>query len=319
MTQRNEPLRLVFFGSGAFGLPTLEALHRQTDRFEVALIVSQPDRPAGRKRRLTPTPVAQWAHEHHLAVVTPERVNDPQSIEDVRRAQADAFVVIAFGQKIGPALLEGAFAINLHGSLLPAYRGAAPIQRAMIDGRVRTGVSVITLAQRMDAGDILATAVAEIRPDETAGELHDRLALLGPEAIMRVLEQFRTGSLDPRPQDESLATAAPKLNKSEGTAAFDTSAPLARARIHGLNPWPGCSVLLDGTVVKLCRVRDWPAESHRAAPGVVLDTLHVACAAGAIELLELQPEGGRVLTLAEFRNGRALDPGMRLTPRPAEA
>lgn len=305
----------MFFGSGAFGLPTLEHLHAQHDRFELALVVSQPDKPAGRKRRLTSTPVAEWAQAVGLACIKPERVNEGSIVEQVRSLGADAFVVIAFGQKIGPALLEGVFAINLHGSILPAYRGAAPIQRAMMDGCTTTGVSVITLAQRMDAGDILAVDSTPIRAEETAGELHDRLALLGPYVVARVLEQYRTGTLAAQPQDESLATAAPKLRKIEGTTAFDLPAARVRARIHGLNPWPGCGVALDGAPLRLIRVRDWPDEAHRARPGTILDNLHVACASGAIEIVEIQPEGGRAMPLAAYRNGRVLEPQMQFTPQ----
>ncbi len=308
-------MRLVFFGSGAFGLPTLQFLCAQRDRFEIALVVSQPDKPAGRKQRPTPTPVAQWAHERGLACIKPARVNEPDVVERVRSADAQAFVVIAFGQKIGPALLQGVFAINLHGSILPAYRGAAPIQRAMMDGAASTGVSVITLAQRMDAGDILATESTPIGSDETGGELHDRLALLGPAVVERVLEQFREGTFSPRAQEESLATMAPKLTKEEGTCRFDLPAQSVRARIHGLNPWPGCGVLLDGEPVRLLRVRDWPREPHGSAPGTILDNLHVACATGALEILELQPPNGRAMTLAAYRNGRAFEAGMQFTPR----
>lgn len=312
-------MRLVYFGSGAFGLPTLQFLCAQRDRFEITLVVSQPDKPAGRKRQLTPTPVAQWAHEQGLACIKPARVNEPEVVERVRSADAQAFVVIAFGQKIGPALLEGVFAINLHGSILPAYRGAAPIQRAMMDGCATTGVSVITLAQRMDAGDILATESTPIGSNETAGELHDRLALLGPGVVARVLEQFRAGTLEPQPQDERNATSAPKLAKREGTTDFALPAERVRAWIHGLNPWPGCTVNLDGDEVRLIRVRDWPDESHDAAPGTVLNSLHIACASGAVEVLELQPLGGRVMALDAYRRGRAFEARMQFTPRAGEA
>ncbi len=279
------------------------------------LVVSQPDKPAGRKRRLTPTPVAEWAQRVGLSCIKPERVNEDSVLERVRSLGADAFVVIAFGQKIGPTLMEGVFSINLHGSLLPEYRGAAPIQRAMMDGCTTTGVSVITLAQRMDAGDILAAASTPIRAEETAGELHDRLALLGPPVVARVLSKFRDGTLAATTQDESLATLAPKLGKAEGTTSFDQPAPCVRARIHGLNPWPGCSVMLDSTPVRLLRVRDWPDEGHSSVPGIVLDNLHVACASGAIEIREIQPEGGRAMTLEAYRHGRVLQAKMQFTPQ----
>lgn len=334
-------MRLVFFGSGAFGLPTLEFLVARPDQYEIALVVSQPDKPAGRQRRLTPTPVAEWAAAHALECIKPERVNEPEMVERIRSLDADAFVVIAFGQKIGTGLLapvesaaspvESAasqslghglgrpLAINLHGSLLPAYRGAAPIQRAMMDGCTTTGVSIITLAQRMDAGDILTTESTAIRSDETAGELHDRLALLGPGAMARVLNEYRAGALRPQAQDESRATQAAKLTKAEGTTRFDRPAASVRASIHGLNPWPGCTVRLDGAAVRLVRVRDWPDERHRAEPGTILDSLHIACSPGGIEIVEIQPEGGRPMSLAAYCNGREWKPNMQITPQQAEA
>src|SRR5688572_4055507 len=146
-------MRLVFFGSGAFGVPTFNCLEEVHD---IALVVTQPDRPAGRNRALTPTPIAEYATQRRLEIIKPEKVNDAGVIERIRAAEADAFVVIAFGQKLGKALLKDRFAINLHGSLLPKYRGAAPINWAMINGEAETGVSVITLADRMDCGEILA-------------------------------------------------------------------------------------------------------------------------------------------------------------------
>lgn len=314
MADVHGPMQIVFFGSGAFGLPTLEHLARHSDRFTIGLIVSQPDRPAGRRQRLTPTPVSQWAAEHAVARITTSDVNAPAIIAEIAAQRPDALVVIAFGQKIGPALIDGRFAINLHGSLLPAYRGAAPIQRAMMDGCTTTGVSVIALAQRMDAGDILAAESTPIDPKETAGELHDRLALLGAAAVARVLEAHRRGELRPVSQDEPLATRAPKLRKEEGTTDFNLPAAKVRARIHGVTPWPGCRVALDGAAVRLLRVRDYGEQTAAEPPGTVCPDRRIACAAGTIEVIEIQPEGGRAMTLDAFRNGRPFEPGMRLRP-----
>ena len=178
-------MRLVFLGSGAFGLPTLRFLDA---RHDLLAVVSQPDRPAGRKRKNTPTPVSEWAMAGSKMLLCPENVNDTEVVDSIRGLAPDALVVIAFGQKIGEPLLDGVPAFNLHASLLPAYRGAAPINRAMIDGCTETGVSVIELAQRMDAGNVHATRTLMIDPLETAGELHDRLAELGPEAVAEVLD-----------------------------------------------------------------------------------------------------------------------------------
>lgn len=310
------PLHLVFFGSGEFGLPTLHRLVEDSARFQVRSVVSQPDRPAGRRRHLTPTPVAEWAARQGLKVLKPEDVNDPEVVARIRGAGADAYVVIAFGQRIGRPLLEGVFAINLHGSMLPAYRGAAPIQRAMMDGATETGVSVIALADRMDAGEVYRAVATPIRTDETAGELHDRLAQLGPEAVVRVLEEFRMGALRPHAQDDRLVSLARKLTKAEGTVDFALPADRVRARVHGLTPWPGCAVQLDGQIVKLARVRDLPQRTYGAAPGEVLPDLSVACGQGAIEIVQIQPQGGRPMDLASFRNGHEYKLGMRLSPAP---
>ena len=289
-------------------MPTLEALSAQHD---VALVVSQPERPAGRGRSMTPTPIASWAREHALASRMPSDVNDPAEIGAIHGVRADAFVVIAFGQKLSTALLEGAFAINLHASLLPAYRGAAPINWAMIDGCAMTGVSVIALAQRMDAGVVFATRSTLIDPSETAGELHDRLARLGPDAIMSTLEHFAHGTIEGIMQDESTATKARKLSKDDGRIDLSTlSAFEARCRIHGLSPWPGCDVSIGGSPTRLLRVREHEGDGE--AGSVQADTT-IACRTGRLEVLELQPHGGKPMSLAQYRNGRSFDVGTRVT------
>ncbi len=310
-------MRIVFFGSGAFGLPTLERLVREHD---VPLVITQPDRPAGRRRRLTPTPIAAFASEKSLDLLKPADVNAPEVIRRVHDVHADAFVVIAFGQKLGEELIGEHFAVNLHGSLLPKYRGAAPIQRAMMAGERQTGVSVITLASRMDAGAVLGTSRTAIDPGETAGELHDRLALLGPDLVMDVLARHEAGALDPQPQDETRATRAPKLTKAEGTVTFDRPAPLVRAVIHGLTPWPGCTIEIDGRSLRLLRVKDEAddGQSLKGAavgctpgrtPGAVAEDGRVFCREGAIRLLSVQPPGGKAMSFSAYVNGHGLPEG----------
>ncbi|MDZ4831895.1 MAG: methionyl-tRNA formyltransferase [Phycisphaerae bacterium] len=307
-------LRLVYFGAGAFGIPTLEAL---ADAHDVALVVTQPDRPSGRGRSLTPTPIARWASEHSLKVGKPVDANVAEEIAAIRAAAADAYVVIAFGQKMSAALLadhdgKDVFAINLHASLLPAYRGAAPINWAIIDGCAVTGISVIALAQRMDAGVVYQTSATPIDPLETAGELHDRLAKLGPDAVLETLDRFSRGVAIGAAQDALNATKARKLSKEDGRIDLATlSATAARCRVHGLSPWPGCDVLIEGAPVRLLRVRDYPDSGGDAAPpGTVLADGRIACATGELEIVELQPQGGRPMTLREFRNGRRFAAGM---------
>lgn len=310
-------MRLLFFGSGAFGLPTLQSLCEQ---HEVVEVISQPDKPAGRKRVLTPTPIAQWALDQGYAVPRVDKVNTPEFVEQIKSYNADASIVIAFGQKLGPELIDamGSLAANLHASLLPKYRGAAPINWAMIDNEPVTGVSVIGLAQRMDAGLVYATASTPIDSNETAGELHDRLSEIGPAAIGKVLQQLGSGTLNPIEQDETQATKARKFTKADGTVLFDQPAEMVRARVHGLTPWPGCRVRWikadgeDKGLLTIKRVADERCEQS-LTPGTIDEQLRVACTdGGAVKLLELQAPGGKVMSSEDFARGQGLSVGDRL-------
>ncbi len=333
-------MRLVFLGAGEFGLPTLEYLAKH---HQVVAVVSQPDRPAGRKQVLTPTPVSAWALTHEVPLLRFEDANAPEAVAQITAFAPEAAVVIAFGQKLSPALIGalGALAVNLHSSLLPKYRGAAPIHWSLISGDEETGVSVIGLAQKMDAGGVYAQAALKIDPGETTGELHDRLAALGPAAVAGVLRQLQVGALAPLPQDESRATRARKFVKGDGTVDFNQPANLVRARINGLTPWPGCKVawqragetavrelFLRRVVVAAekagtpdlhsralsassgdpgCGLREPPSLRSglvSAIPGTVLENFHVACADGVVELLELQIPGGKLLSAADFARGQ---------------
>ncbi|MCC7146134.1 MAG: hypothetical protein IT443_06780 [Phycisphaeraceae bacterium] len=281
-------MRLICIGSGEFGLPTFARLR---DKHEIAAVISQPDKPAGRGRQPTPTPVAQWAQAAGLPLIKAPNVNDPAIVDQVRhfRGQGDfrghfrgnAAVVIAFGQKLGPALLEalGPLSINLHASLLPRYRGAAPINWAILRGETVTGISVIALAERMDAGLIYEQVSTPIDPRETAGELHDRLAHLGPQAILDVLDRFADASLTGQPQDESHATQAPKLSKAHSTLQFDVPAEEFRRHVHGLTPWPGADatwhhqsdrglVTMPLRILRVEPMENWPVPPD-AKPGML--------------------------------------------------
>lgn len=314
-------MRIVFFGSGAFGLPTLERL---AGSHEVAMVVTQPDRPAGRGGRLAPTPVGRWAAESlpGASVLKPERVNEPEAREAIRAVGAEAWVVIAFGQKLGPALLDGVFAINLHASLLPRWRGAAPIQAAMLAGDERTGNSVITLADRMDAGEVLARSELEIGPSETAGELHDRLAADGAGLVGRVLEGHASGRLRGEAQDERLATRAPKLSRADAWLDLTDTADACRRRVNALSPWPGVQAAVGGGgTVKLVRAEalETPAmvsDEPPAPPGTLLDpgAGHVSVGSGVLVLLEVQPPGRRAMAWADYARGRALEAGACVLP-----
>jgi methionyl-tRNA formyltransferase len=305
--------RLVYFGSGAFGLPTFERLAAD---HEIALVVTQPDRPSGRGRALTPTPIAVAAANRDLPILKPERVNDDPVREAIRKVAADAFIVIAFGQKLSQELLGSVFAINLHASLLPKFRGAAPINWAMIHNEPQTGVSVIGLADRMDAGDIYLQLSTPIDPMETAGELHDRLANLGPQAVVETLAAMQSGTLAAQPQDERLASRAPKLSRMDGTISFDQPATLVRARIHGVTPWPGCTVTLGEKPLRLHRVQamETTARAGGIPSGALRDDLAIQCQTGALRILEVQPAGSIVMSFDAYCRGHNVRPGMEMKP-----
>lgn len=305
---------VVFFGSGAFGLPTLQRL---ASEHRVTAVVTQPDRKAGRGARLTPTPIGAWGREHLDApLLKPERVGEPDIVEQVRAYPADAWVIIAYGQKLPPALLEDRFAINLHASLLPRWRGAAPINWAILEGDAETGNSVITLADRMDAGLVLGQSRRPIEPSQTTGELHDLLAADGPDLVLSVLADHASGRVQSSEQDESLVTHARKLSKGDATLCFAWPAERCRNRIHGLNPWPGVVVQCDGDPLKLLRAEavDLDPESE-LAPGRFVDQRGgiVACGDGsALRLIEVQPSGKRAMPWADFARGRSLARGATL-------
>ncbi|MFT5424564.1 MAG: methionyl-tRNA formyltransferase [Phycisphaerales bacterium] len=315
---------VVFFGSGAFGLPTLEALHR-THR--VVGVVTQPDRPAGRGKKLTPNPIAAWAQAHlpGVPIVKEPRVDDPGVCAQIRAFPATTWVVIAFGQKLGPALLADRFAINLHASLLPRWRGAAPINHAILAGDTVTGNSVITLAQKMDAGHVLGQNSTPIGHAETAGELHDRLSAMGPELVLGVIARHAAGTLEPEEQDESLVTLAGKLSREDAAIDFTRLADEIRCQINGLSPWPGCAVEIGGVRVKLLRADSQQAEEEEAeagvkppdspgTPGTLTDpaTGTVQTGAGSLRLIDVQPAGKPAMGWADFVRGHQPEPGTEI-------
>lgn len=301
---------VLFFGSGAFGQPTLASLARE---HRILAVVSQPDRPAGRGGATTPTPIAAWAAQHGIGPIhKPERVNDPAVVEDLRRLGASAWVVIAFGQKLGPALLERQFAINLHASLLPRWRGAAPINAAVLAGDPYVGNSVITLAERMDAGLILGQSRRPLDPGATAGEVHDALALDGPQLVVDCLQRHAAGgTIQAVSQQESLVTRAPKLSRADAWVDFAQPAVMCRRRIHGLSPWPGVMVQLDGQQVKLGHADLAPSVSGDPGTLADADAGVIACGEGTgLQLLDVQPAGGKPMPWSAFQRGRRLKSGL---------
>jgi methionyl-tRNA formyltransferase len=304
-------MTILFAGSGAFGAPTLTRLIDAGAR--IVRVYTQPDRPAGRGKKLTPTPIAELALSRGIDVVRTADINK-ESLPD-----ADAMVVIAFGQKIAPHVVDHPKfgSINLHASRLPKYRGAAPINWAIVDGDRTTGNSVIRLAERMDAGAVLGQSEIQIGETETTGELHDRLAIDGAPLVERVLTELREGRATETPQDDSHATVAPKLTRAHATLNWSEPAQVLCNAIRGLYPWPGCRVrLIDPCHKELARltlVRARPVERRSSGFVGIIDELgHVGAADNMIEILEVQPEGKRPMSLDAFRNGHAWAPESRL-------
>jgi methionyl-tRNA formyltransferase len=312
---------IVFFGSGAFGVPTLRHL---AARHRVVGIVTQPDKPAGRGGQMTPTPIALCAAEvlPWVPILKPESCNEPGIAEQIRawphEAGRDAWVVIAFGQYLGKKLLRDRFAINLHASLLPRWRGAAPIHAAILEEETRTGNSVITLAERMDAGLVLGQSQREIEPTQTTGELHDLLAAGGPLLVEDVLGRHAAGTLSPLVQDEAAVTIAGKLSKRDGVVDWSQPAAWCRCRINGLSPWPGVMVVLAGTTLKLLRAG--PSEMLATTQaGTVMDPQQglLSCGDGrCIALLEVQPAGKRAMSWDAFVRGHPIAIGTPLLAPP---
>jgi methionyl-tRNA formyltransferase len=309
------PHTILFAASSEFALPTLQAL--QSAGHTLTRVYSQPDRPAGRGRRLTPTPIAQYALDHHLDLLrTPDLNAEPLP-------PADLLIVIAFGQKISQTVAHHARlgSVNLHASRLPRYRGAAPINWAILSGETQTGNSVIRLAQRMDAGHILAMSQLDIGELETAGELHDRLAQGGAPLMLQVLDQLAQGTATETPQDESQATKAPKLSREASRIDWTKPADAIARQIRGMYPWPGCRVALVDESGKqldrltLVRARPAPVLETHAQLGAVLNDSTIACGDNtSVALTELHPEGKRPMPLASYQNGHPWHPGMRLEP-----
>lgn len=296
---------VAFLGSGSLGVPTLEALHTAG---LLRVVVSQPDRPAGRGLKLVPTPVSEWALAKGVELVRTEDANQGEALEAIRGA-GGPLVVVAFGQKLGPALRAGRLSVNLHPSALPRWRGAAPIQRAMLAGESRIGVCAIAVADRMDAGTILDSFETDVGSQETAGEVLDRVSRESVPMMLRVVDRLLRGQGDGLAQDESHSCRAAKLSKVDASVSLDQSADRVRLRVNGLQPWPGCLVRVAGQDLRWLRVG--PAEGA-GAPGTLLADGAVACAPGAVRPIEVQPPGGKAMAWADWLRGRRIDPGVRV-------
>jgi methionyl-tRNA formyltransferase len=294
-------LRVVFAGTPAFAVPALDALVQA--RHEVALVLTQPDRPSGRGLRLTPSPVSLCAQRHGLAVSKPETLRAPAALEQLRAVAPEVMVVAAYGLILPQAVLDvpARGCINIHASLLPRWRGAAPVQRAILAGDPETGVSIMRMEAGLDTGPVLLERSLPIGPADTTGSLTDKLARLGAEALIEALS--RLDALVPRPQDGAKATYAAKVAKGEGTVDWSRTAEEIARQVRAFNPAPGAEALVRGVPFKI-----WEAEatSERHPPGEVCadsSGLLVGCGAGSLRLGVVQRPGGRRMAAGEFLRG----------------
>jgi methionyl-tRNA formyltransferase len=317
------PIRLIFLGTGDFALPTFE--HLLETGHDVAALVTQPDRPQGRKQEIIPAPIKRSAQARGIAVFQPEDVNAPESLEHLRALGPDLLVTAAYGQILSGDLLSipRLGGINLHGSVLPAYRGASPVARAIQNGDTTTGVTVIQMTPRIDAGGMIGVARTEIGPDETAGELEDRLARLGAPLVAQSIAALAAGSVPILPQDRSGVTRAPKLRKEDGLIDWSRPAKSVHDHVRAMQPWPVASTtwyprLDPSREPTRIIVHKTQVVEGRGRPGEVIeaagDRLVVAAGEGAVRLLVIQLAGKRPASAADVLRGHRVQPGDLMGP-----
>jgi len=313
-------MKLIYLGSGEFGIESLNAL--AASQQDLALVVTQAPHPAGRGRKPRSTPVARWAKDHSVEFIEVEDANTPEQIARIAQYQPDLIVVIAFGQKISNELmnLPPKGAINVHASLLPKYRGAAPINWAIINGETKTGVSIITLDEKMDAGLVLGQAKIDITPDETAGQLHDKLARIAPPLLIDKINKIAAGTAQYTEQDHAKVTQAPKLKKQNGFIDFTEPADSLERKIRGFSPWPGASAIYASketgkqqrVLIAMAQVVETDNPAGLPA-GVLDDNLNIICGQNALHITKIKPADGALMPFKDFVNGRQTHPGDKFT------
>ncbi len=303
-------MRILFMGTPDIAARSLAALLEAGHT--VVGVFTRADKPVGRKQVLTAPPVKKLAVEHGIPVWQPATLRDGEAEKVFRALQPDLVVVVAYGRILPPELLHIAplGCINLHVSLLPKYRGSAPIQWAVLNGDTKTGVTIMQLDEGCDTGDILMVEPVEIGPETTSGELFDQVSAVGAETLVRAVEDLAAGRLTPRPQDEAMATKAPPLTKEMARFTFAEPAEHLHNWVRGMNPWPVAFFELDGKKIKVLESR-LAENPQQAAPGTVLalKPLTIACARGALQLLTVTPEGGRPMAGTAWAAGRRLHTG----------
>ena len=296
-------MRIVFIGAGEIGVPTLQALLKSAH--EVVGVVTQPDKPVGRSQLIEPPPIEKALSGTKIPVLQPARIKDRHAIEEIRALGPDAIVVMAYGQILPRGVLEipKITCLNLHASLLPRWRGAAPVQAAIAAGDRSTGITVMYMDEGLDTGDTLLQRIINILPSDTGGALHDRLAGVAPETLLESLDLLAKGKAPRTPQDNSLATSAPKLKREDGKIDWSEPAEVIERKIRAFNPWPGAFMKLDGRNLKMFSAS---VVDLSGKPGEILRSekqLVVAAGKGALSLGEVQLEGKRRMTASEFLRG----------------
>ena len=306
---------IIFMGTPDFAVPSLESLHQEGHN--LALVVTQPDRPKGRGRQPAAPPVKQKALDLNLNLLQPAKPSTAQFADQIQRIQPDLLIVIAYGHLLSEKILQlpKFGAINVHASLLPKYRGPAPIQWALINGEIQTGITTMFMDAGMDTGDVLLSRAEPILPSDTAATLHDRLAIIGADLLVQTLKDLAARSLKPMRQDHDSATYAPLLKKQDGHIDWQKTARELESFIRGMTPWPGAFTFHNQSRLKILKAT--PSLERVSAPaGTILETfpdeLTVATGKDALSILEIQGPSGKRLTSADFLRGYQLPPGTRL-------
>ncbi|UPU35414.1 methionyl-tRNA formyltransferase [Geomonas paludis] len=306
-------LRIIFMGTPEFACPTLRTLIERGEN--VVAVVTQPDRPKGRGQQTLPPPVKVLAEQHGITVLQPVKVRLPESIEQIRALEPDLIVVVAFGQILPKALLDipKHGCINVHASLLPRYRGAAPLNWCIINGETETGVTTMMMDVGLDTGDMLLKSATPIDPDEDTQSLHDRMSQLGAELLAQTLDRLVAGELTPEKQDDALTCYAPMMKKEDGLIDWTRSAQDINNQVRGMTPWPGAFSFLDDKLLKVYKVQ---TASGAGNPGEVVaagrDGIEVACGEGSLLIRELQLEGKKRMSAGDFLAGYKVPAGALL-------
>ncbi|WP_126426121.1 methionyl-tRNA formyltransferase [Brevibacillus marinus] len=311
-------VRILFMGTPDFAAASLKAL--LAAKQAVIGVVTQPDRPVGRKQVLTPSPVKKLALEHGLPVLQPEKIKERAALDEVLALKPELIVTAAYGQILPAELLAAPRwgAINVHASLLPKYRGGAPIHRAIMAGERETGVTIMYMVEELDAGDMLSKVVVPIEERDTVGSLHDKLAAAGAALLVDTIPRLLRGEIEPEPQNHQAATFAPTIKRSDEWIDWSKPAEAIYNQVRGLHPWPVACTRFQGKLWKVWWVEKVSTEGTSEQPGTVLervsDGLVIACGTGSVKLVEIQPEGKRRMSMREYLQGAGpqLQPGCTL-------